>query len=78
MLVERIAAVALAATMILPVSALAQAEAADWHVMQDGVVFGSSTIRRRHAAATSSAFPTGGWACSAARSAARASRSTRC
>ena len=33
MLVERIAAIALAATVMLPVSAFAQAEAADWHVM---------------------------------------------
>lgn len=40
MLVERIAAIALAATVMLPVSAFAQAEAADWHVMQDGVVYG--------------------------------------
>ena len=40
MLVERIAAVAMAASMTLPVSAFAQAEAADWHVMQDGVAYG--------------------------------------
>jgi len=39
MFLERIAAVALAATVSLPLSAFAQSEPADWHVMQDGVVF---------------------------------------
>lgn len=39
MILERIAAVALAATVTCPLSAFAQTEPADWHVMQDGVAF---------------------------------------
>lgn len=40
MIFEKIAAIVLAATVTLPLSAFAQAESAGWHVMQDGVAFG--------------------------------------